>query len=496
LRIIFQILSFISISFLFVFLSFPFGYFDSFEKIFLTSPSLVLFAAISSLSVFLPHLLFAAVFMLAAFLFGRIFCGWICPFGAVMDFAAFILKPFRKWKESEPSKRLLSKYILLFVFAALSIFGLQIVWHFEPITIFARFFNLSLFPFLNALLDKVFQYFIINHNIGAQLYSVISDNIFAAKQISFHYSLFFFLCFAIPLLLIVYKRRFWCRYICPLGAALGILSFKSPFGLKSKPCLNSCGRCRDICPSNAMRTDGSFIKSECIMCMECYGLKCKKAIAEVLPSQKESAQKVISRKQFLLWGAGIASALIVIGREKLSFFSAGRSSRINLLRPPGAVCNGNSFKQLCVRCGNCMKVCPTNALQPAGLESGFDGIWTPKLDASIGYCEYECNACGPICPTQAVRQMSLEDKKNFTIGKAEIQREICLPWSQGIPCLVCEEMCPIPQKAIEFLPETIKGVRIDVPFVKRELCIGCSICQNKCPVEGINKGIDVKAIFS
>ena len=130
-----------------------------------------------------------------------------------------------------------------------------------------------------------------------------------------------------------------------------------------------------------------------------------------------------------------------------------------------------------------MKVCVTNVLQPSVLEGGIQGIWAPRLDASIGYCEYECNLCGTVCPTGAIRRLSVEAKKKQRIGLAVIDRNLCLPWKDGTPCLVCEEHCPLGNKAI-WIEETEgpDGEAIKRPHVDPELCIGCAVCENKCPV--------------
>ena len=89
--------------------------------------------------------------------------------------------------------------------------------------------------------------------------------------------------------------------------------------------------------------------------------------------------------------------------------------------------------------------------------------------------------------------MSIENKKIFPIGQAVVEKKICLPWSQGIPCLVCEEMCPVPGKAIKVeMSHGYPGV--GAPRVESDLCIGCGICQNKCPVEG--RAIRVRALSS
>jgi ferredoxin len=113
----------------------------------------------------------------------------------------------------------------------------------------------------------------------------------------------------------------------------------------------------------------------------------------------------------------------------------------HLIRPPGA--QGTAFLSSCIRCGECLKVCPTSGLQPALWESGLDGFWTPTLVPRLGYCDYSCNACGQVCPTGAIPNLALEEKRKQVLGKAEINRDHCLPWHDNIPCIVCEEMCPL-----------------------------------------------------
>jgi len=155
-----------------------------------------------------------------------------------------------------------------------------------------------------------------------------------------------------------------------------------------------------------------------------------------------------------------------------------------VIRPPG-VLDESHFSNVCVRCGNCMKVCTTNGLQPSMMESGPAGIWTPKLVPEIGYCEYNCNLCGQVCPTGAIPELSLSQKKAAKLGIAQVDRSICYAWAKKTNCLVCEEHCPIPTKAIKVEEERVGGERILKPVVDPDLCIGCGICQNKCPIRPV-----------
>jgi ferredoxin len=135
-----------------------------------------------------------------------------------------------------------------------------------------------------------------------------------------------------------------------------------------------------------------------------------------------------------------------------------------------------------------MKVCPTNAIHPASLEGGFEGLWTPVMVTSLGYCDYECNLCSQVCPTHAIRQIEVAEKQKIKIGLAYINRSRCLPWAYSKTCIVCEEHCPTPKKAIWFEEVEVRNIQgekltVKQPRVDPELCIGCGICEVKCPVK-------------
>jgi NAD-dependent dihydropyrimidine dehydrogenase PreA subunit len=133
----------------------------------------------------------------------------------------------------------------------------------------------------------------------------------------------------------------------------------------------------------------------------------------------------------------------------------------------------------------------------AVFDGGVEGFWTPVVVPRIGYCDYSCQACGQVCPVEAIPPLSLDLKRKQIIGKAEINRDRCLPWAENQECIVCEEMCPVSEKAIrlELVEiESAAGERIFLqrPVVIRQACIGCGICENKCPVPGA-AAIQVKA---
>jgi ferredoxin len=136
-----------------------------------------------------------------------------------------------------------------------------------------------------------------------------------------------------------------------------------------------------------------------------------------------------------------------------------------------------------------MKVCIQNALQPAFMESGYEGMFTPRLIPRIGYCEFNCRLCGQVCPTGAIKKLTLEEKRNFVIGKAYFNKNRCLPFAENTPCIVCEEHCPTYDKAIKFKEATIINVKgnaitLKQPYIINNLCIGCGICEKMCPIDG------------
>ncbi|OGO05885.1 MAG: hypothetical protein A2Y60_04640 [Chloroflexi bacterium RBG_13_54_9] len=136
-----------------------------------------------------------------------------------------------------------------------------------------------------------------------------------------------------------------------------------------------------------------------------------------------------------------------------------------------------------------MRACPTSAIQPALTEAGLEGLWTPVLVPRLGYCDYSCNACGQVCPVQAIPSLNLEEKRRQVIGLAYIDQNRCIPWADHKDCIVCEEMCPVPDKAIKLERLEVRNgdgqmVTVQRPQVIRERCIGCGICEYKCPLNG------------
>jgi ferredoxin len=187
----------------------------------------------------------------------------------------------------------------------------------------------------------------------------------------------------------------------------------------------------------------------------------------------------LSRRGFIVAGSGLLLASMW-GVGGLA--GAGRDA--GLIRPPGAL-DEERFLARCIRCGQCMRICPGNIIQPALLEAGVQGLWTPAVNYRIGRsgCQPNCIACGQVCPTAAIRPLSLDEKQGagefadqgpIRMGTAFVDRGRCLPWAMDRPCLVCHELCPVSPKAIftrtafetirngEALPAKIQGSGVNL----------------------------------
>jgi MauM/NapG family ferredoxin protein len=187
----------------------------------------------------------------------------------------------------------------------------------------------------------------------------------------------------------------------------------------------------------------------------------------------EYAAPEVSRRGFVAAAAGGLAAAFLADRTP---FAALQDKR-QLIRPPGAMPEAE-FLRTCIRCGECMKACLTNTLQPSLWQSGLAGLWTPRMELRFAPCEQQCNVCGRVCPTQAIRSLPLEEKTHAKVGTAVLRRERCLVWAEDKLCLICDEICPY--NAIVF--RTVEGYRRPVVIASR--CNGCGFCEQRCPVQG------------
>jgi MauM/NapG family ferredoxin protein len=217
--------------------------------------------------------------------------------------------------------------------------------------------------------------------------------------------------------------------------------------------------------------------------MNCHGI-CSRRAVEFTPGLSLSQPQAFDpgRREILI-SAGAVLAGVGLSRLPVP----GSKDHPHRILPPGA--SEEEFLSSCLRCGVCLTACPTGGLQVSLLESGWDGFWAPVLVPRLGQCDYSCRACGRACPVGAIPDLALRTKRDQVIGKAFLNRERCIAWADEEDCIVCEEMCPVPDKAITLQPKDGEGAgdnqpEVQQPYIDRDLCIGCGICEHQCPVEG------------
>ena len=463
------------------------------QRFFHFDPLLALITIVAARVLF-ASFAFALITVAATILLGRVFCGWVCPLGSVHQFASFAFKrtKFLKPPKVETSSLSWKYFILVFVLVG-AVFGLNLAGYLDPLSFLARSFSVAVFPVLANSLSSLngMIYGMGLLSVGRSISHFLEN---WALNSTFIQGFAVGLMFLGALALNAWKERFWCRYLCPTGALLGLLSRVNVFKLRIDPdkCIE-CGLCTQHCQTQAQPYPNEMWKSaECVYCETCAAICPTGAIGFPAGGSAEKMTNIsnvdLSRRKVLL--------TTFLGMAAVPFFRLTpfrkRASR-KLIRPPGSLPE-EAFLAKCVKCGQCMRACPTNGLQPALAEAGPEGLWTPMLVPKIGYCEYYCSLCTQVCPTGAITKLTIEEKNEIKIGSAWVDKNRCIPYFLGKPCIVCEEHCPVSPKAIKLidveahLPDGSVVIQKG-PVVDLDLCIGCGVCENKCPV------MDAPAIF-
>lgn len=403
--------------------------------------------------------------VIGTLVFGRFFCGFVCPLGTTIDIFDLIIPHTprfiaRDLSQAETKQSHINKissfkngkYLILLFLIISALIGSSFLHFFDPLAIFERSLTL------------VF-YSIFTYVIG--LFTIVANAVYTETIIAL-------IVFGTIIGLGVIAPRFWCRNLCPLGGVLAFLSKFSLFKFSFLEGCKNCGICTDVCPTEAIDFQIEKIDAaECIDCLRCH-YECPHSIIRYRINLSIVPFDIKKRQFISVLGASFVAAPLARGliHQKLE----GR-----LIRPPGSIPEPD-FLNICIHCGKCMKICPTNGLQPCIFEAGLNGLWTPKLMARIGGCEKNCNMCGQICPTSAIRNLPLEEKTYVKMGTAVIDRSRCIAWEQDKVCLICDEACPY--NAISSLNETVRDITLLRPFVDEQLCTGCGLCEARCPIEG------------
>jgi len=457
------------------------------NDLFFRLDALVGVSAMLSARAWIPRLGLVIFVLGLTLLVGRAWCGWVCPLGTLLEW----LGP-RKGRAdlSTPCSGVRRiKYGLLLLTLAAALWGSLALLVLDPVTLLTRTSTIAILPAFNQAVTAVeksaYRVPLLQPLVDSTERS-LRGTILPTTQPVFFQNVAIMLLFCAILVLNWRWERSWCRFACPLGALLGLFSKVSFLHLTLGDSCSRCGRCARVCRLGAIEEEGRYAiaSSECTLCLDCMRACPEQGVGLSWRRQWDPVREYEPSRRRALAALAVTAAGVATLRSGVR----SRSQHPLLIRPPGAQ-DEDTFLSSCVRCSQCMRVCPTSGLQPALLEAGVEGLWTPRLVPRLGYCDFGCNACGQACPSQAIPALTLERKRQAVIGLAAVDRNRCLPWAYDVPCIVCEEMCPVPDKAIKLEVAAItdaQGIEMVLqrPVVQRDLCIGCGTCENRCPAAG------------
>ena len=362
--------------------------------------------------------------LLLTFLFGRIYCSFLCPLGLLQEIIFYLAKPFCKFNKTF-EKNKIYKYLIASVFYG-ALFGSSVFLakYLEPYTIFVSASSLT------------------------------KTSLIIVSAI---------------ILLVILRSRFFCTNICPVGTVLGLISRYSIFKInidKSK-CVK-CGMCVKNCQSNSIDIENGIVQNEtCVKCFKCVGTCKLNAINYKKDNIKKDTQKEklfdITKRRFIFDAICLGTFFVTF--KRISYKVKNEIGRIkNIILPPGARSN-KEFVSNCLNCNLCTKNCPQNIIKPK--DETFGAV---HLDLSENFCKFDCNICSHVCPTGALKRLTLKEKQNTKIGKAFINTSEC------IQCGLCVETCP---------KNAITKLDGEAPTVDGNKCIGCGKCALECPVKTI-----------
>ena len=228
-------------------------------------------------------LLLSLITLTATFIFGRWFCGWVCPFGTLHH----LLSSRRSGRLKERiefggySRWQKSKYYMLAALLMIALLGVNLTGWLDPMCIFYRSLAAAVFPAINSGIQMLFTWiYNVNPGIGKFRITAVSEPVYdglrqyflAVEQPHFHGGVLIGVLFGSLVALNFFRARFWCRYVCPLGALLGVVGMNPLVRLKKIPeACNNCRLCLADCQGGANPESADQWKpSECFYCLNCH----------------------------------------------------------------------------------------------------------------------------------------------------------------------------------------------------------------------------------
>lgn len=332
------------------------------------------------------------------------------------------------------------------------------------------------------------------------------------------------LVWSLPALLVLglalWKGRFFCRWICPLGTLYSVPSkfsrkrrffrwnlggvvfwatvFASVTGLPLLLFLDPLSTFTRLGvmgqgTAYAMSwVPGVLIPLMLILSFIQPGIWCAQLcplgyILELVQVKKKTEKKVSQTRRELLAGLALGAPLAMLFRNV-----ARASEQDRPVLPPGAK-DLDNYAATCIRCYACIKACPTGVLT-VRKKGGVAELCIPEMDflrVDGAFCEQYCNACSQVCPSGAIQTMTMEEKQQCKVATASIIREACLSWEDRQECVACDEFCGY--NSIEM--RTGRD-GIPKPVVNPKKCRGCGACQNICPAIRDGNAVEMQPLYT
>lgn len=435
---------------------------------------------------------------LLTLVFGRIYCSVICPLGILQDGIARVrVNALRRRKNHKPYgyKKELKwlRYGIWALFVAALIAGIQpLVALLAPYSAFGR------------IVSSIFQpVYLWCNNLFAWIAERAGSYTFYGKEVWLK---------SLPVLLVAIGTlllvgvlawtggRTYCNAVCPVGTTLSFLSRFAMFRpVIDKSKCKDCHVCEHNCKASCINIKEHKIDySRCVDCFNCIG-DCKfgalryrfawKPAEKAAPAEETPSSDAADtgRRAFMTGTAVLLGTTLVDAQEKkldggfAEILDKKVPERTVPITPFGSK-SVKDFYDRCTACQLCVAACPNNVLRPSG---SLERFMQPEMSYERGYCRPECVRCAEVCPSGAILGITKEQKTEYRVGIARVNRDLCVVETRGTSCGNCARKCPIGAiRMVHLDPEDPESLLR--PTVIEEKCIGCGACENLCPARPIS----------
>ena len=361
---------------------------------------------------YLPLLAPAVILLALGLILPRLFCGWLCPVGTIIDAASQIMGHTKRLKASRVS---LIRYGLLAAILTLAALGTNVAGLLDPLSTFQRGATALALPTWRDLLG------------GAEQPWAVPD--WGPAGLAGHV-----VAGAVLLLMIgltILGPRAWCRWVCPLGALYGLLGRFAAFRRSVSDSCVRCGKCGRQCKMQALATDGTHdAPSQCICCTNCRQVCPQNAVyCGPAPRSNQSPRSaeamLLTRRNFLrtslIGGLGAAASLLALCLPWAKELRAD-DAQDPVPRAPGALPEGE-FENRCIRCGACVRVCPSKTLEFGTLEKDPRRLWAPRRNLDRPCYFPDCRRCAEVCPVGAIRPLKPIESSPNPLPRVDVAQQ-------------------------------------------------------------------------